>query len=486
MPKLLRRSPLNLVGTSIRTIGLLSLLLTSAAGNAAYAEDASETPHMTAPWAEDPYPSTYKPETAAPLAIINATILTAAGPAIADGTLLIENNKIRAVGTKIEIPDGWQVIDASGQWVTPGIIDAHSHAGTAYVPGVEDGLNEMTGPNTVEMFAEFSLWPQSPVYPRLRNAGVTTIQVLPGSANIFGGRTAILKMVPSTTIQGMKFPGSKYGLKMVCGENPTRVYGAQNRAPMGRSGLMAMMRKYFADAAKYVEDWNSYADKLADENAETDPAKPDRNFQLDSIAGGITGDIRINTHCYRAEDMTNVLITAKEYNVKVSSFHHATEAYKIMGTLKETDTCIAGWGPDWGGFKMEAYDYSSLGIPMLSAAGVCVAVTSDSDKTGQHLNIDAARSLAAGQRAGLDVTEEDAIRWITYYPAKILGLEKETGTLETGKMADVVIWSANPFSSYAHPEKVFIDGVEVFDHSDPSGSPLSDYEITPSNKGDIQ
>ena len=458
---------------------LLALALGSCASlpGARLDSPARQAPPPADPAVANPYPSTYKPAASGDIAIVNATILTAAGPRIARGRIIVRANKIVAVGADVAIPEGARVIDAAGKWITPGIIDGHSHVGSVSIPyeTLGDGLNELTDPNTAQIYIENALWAQSPDFPRARQAGVTTILILPGSGNIFGGHAVVLKNVPAVTVQGMKFPDAPYSIKMACGENPTRVYGPKGHAPMTRAALYSLIRTAFASATEYSQHWDDYREKIArGEKAEA----PKRDLQLEALAGILKGEIRIQMHCYRSDDMADMLDIGHEYKFKVAAFHHATEAFKIIPLLKENGACALTWGgPDWGGFKMEAYDHTALEAAMIERAGGCVAIVSDSAPTEQHLNLDAARSMLAGNRAGLGITFEEAIRWITLNPAKAIGIEGQTGSLAVGKMADLVIWNRDPFSVYAYPERVLIDGVEVYRRGDPAYSRPSDFDL---------
>lgn len=430
----------------------------------------------------DPYPSTYEPYASDATLITGATVLTATGDRIENGAVLIEDGRIAAVGTGLEAPEGAVVIDAAGKWVTPGVIDIHSHLGDYPSPSTQstsDG-NEITNPNTAEVWAEHSIWPQDAGFTRALAGGVTALQVLPGSANLFGGRSAILKNVPSRTVQGMKFPGAPYGLKMACGENPKRVYGNQG-GPGTRMGNFAGYRAAWIKARDYKEKWDDYwrdyDDWDPDEKGASAPDAPTRDLELETLAGVLSGDILINMHCYRADEMVQVLDMAEEFDYKVTTFHHAIEAYKIADYLAEHEVCAAVWA-DWWGFKLEAYDTVHENAALVDAQeGGCAIIHSDSATGIQRLNQEAAKAMAAGQRIGLNLTEEDAIEWITANPAKAMGVLEDTGTLEVGKMADVVVWSGNPFSVYAQAEKVFIDGALLYDRDDAERSPRMDFEI---------
>ncbi len=434
----------------------------------------------------DPYPSTYEAYPGETVLLTGATVLTGAGDRIDNGAVLIADGKISAVGAAgdVEAPEGARTVNASGKWITPGIIDIHSHLGDYPSPSnstTSDG-NEVVNPNTAYVWAEHSVWPQDAGFTRALAGGITTLQVLPGSANLFGGRSAILKNVPSRSVQGMKFPGAPYGLKMACGENPKRVYGERG-GPQTRMGNFAGYRAAWIEAAAYKKKWEDYwADY--DEWVENDdddkgdaPDAPTRDLKLETLAGALNGDIAVNMHCYRADEMVQVLDMAKEFGYKVRTFHHAIEAYKIADYLAENGVCAAMWA-DWWGFKLEAFDTVGENVALVHAQpGGCAIVHSDDALGIQRLNQEAAKAMADGRRIGIDIEPEDAIAWITANPAEAMGVSDETGTLETGKMADVVVWNGNPFSVYAKAEKVYIDGALMYDRSDPKRSPRVDFEL---------
>lgn len=422
------------------------------------------------------YPSTYSPLPSEATLITNATILTGSGQRLDDASLLIANGKIVFVGEG-DAPSGVNVIDASGRWVTPGLIDVHSHLGVYASPGVtahSDG-NEMTSPATPNVWAEHSVWPQDPGFSRALAGGVTALQVLPGSGNLIGGRGVTLKNIYSTSYQGMKFPGAPAGLKMACGENPKRVYGERKQLPSTRMGNMAVYREQWIAAQKYIDDQAAYEKKLAE--GSEDAKAPTRDLKMETLAGVLKGEILVHMHCYRADEMLTIMDMADEFGYRVSAFHHGVEAYKIAATLAEKNVCGALWA-DWWGFKMEAYDGIQENMALVDRPeGSCAIVHSDSAEGIQRLNQEAAKAMSAGNRSGMNITPEHAIEWITLNAAKSLGIDDRTGSLEAGKMADVVIWNSNPFSVYAKAGQVFIDGALVYDRTNPDLQPVSDFEL---------
>jgi imidazolonepropionase-like amidohydrolase len=430
----------------------------------------------------NPYPSTYVPLANPAVLITNAVVLDGAGGRIDGGSVLIEAGKIVGVGLDLKAPEGAVTVNAAGRWVTPGIIDNHSHLGAYASPGVSahgDG-NEISGPVTAKVWVEHSVWPQDPGFTRALAGGITALQILPGSANLFGGRGVTLKNVPSRTVQGMKFPGAPYTLKMACGENPKRVYGygggnTPGGAPYSRMGNVAGYREAWIKAA----DYKKKIDGAKDGKGEA----PTRDLELETLAGALSGDILVHMHCYRADEMMQILDMSKEFGYKISAFHHAVESYKIADKLAEDGACSSMWA-DWWGFKMEAYDTVKENIPLVHNAGACAIVHSDSEIGIQRLNQEAAKAWSDGKRIGIDVPIETAWQWLSLNPAKSLGIDKFTGTLAPGKMADVVVWSGNPFSVYTRADQVYIDGALMFDRANKAYQPVTDFELGHPSAGD--
>ena len=415
------------------------------------------------------YASRYKPLASGATLLQGATVLTGTGERLDNTDILMRDGRIAAIGSNIDAA-GASTVDASEMWVTPGVIDVHSHLGVYASPGVaahSDG-NEMSTPVTAEVWAEHAVWPQDPGFVTALAGGVTTMQILPGSGNLIGGRGVTLKNVPGRNVMEMKFPGAPYGLKMACGENPKRFYGGQGLSPMTRMGNVAGYRTAWIEA----ED---YRDKMkAAENGKGEA--PMRDLRLETLVGVLNGEILVHNHCYRADEMAVMIEISKEFGYSISTFHHAVEAYKVADLLAANNTCAAVWA-DWWGFKMEAYDGIRENAALVDRAGACAIIHSDSEIGMQRLNQEAAKVMGAASRVDIDIAPERAIRWLTRNPAKALGILEHTGTLEVGKMADVAVWNGNPFSVYTKVDRVFIDGALIYNRNDPSANPVTDFSL---------
>ncbi len=420
-------------------------------------------------------PVTVEPET---VVIQNATVMTATGETLESGSILLEDGDIAEISDEtIEPPEGAKIVDGEGKFVTPGLIDTHSHIGVYSVPGVQahaDG-NEATSPTTPEVDAADSTWPQDPAFGRALAGGVTALQILPGSANLMGGRTVTLEMHPGISSRAMVFEGAPGGMKMACGENPKRVYGSRGRMPSTRMGNHAYLRKIFQDAAELRDTYEDYREKLKNHSEGDKPTPPSRSHALENVISVLEGEILLHVHCYRADDIVRFLELADEFDFEIRSIHHGLEAYKVRDILTKWDISVSTWA-DWWGYKMEMHDGIPYNAGLISDAGGRAVIHSDSPIGVQRLNQEAAKAFYKAKHAGLDVTVDDALRWITANAAWTLGILDKTGTLEEGKRADVVVWSDHPFSTYAEAEKVWVEGHREFDRSR-EGEPWSDFEV---------
>lgn len=409
------------------------------------------------------------------------------------GTVVISGGKITVAGPAdaVRVPSDARIVRAEGRFLTPGLIDTHSHMGVYPMPSVDphaDG-NEMTDPTTPYVFSEHAFWPQDPSIDDAVAGGVTTIQVLPGSGNVIGGRAVVLKLRPRREARAMRFPGAPFGLKMACGENPKRVYGSRNQQPMSRMGNVFKMRQAFLQAKTYADKRARYERQIAVwrerlEAARADsaveppgeePAPVPRDLGLETLADVLEGRVKVHIHCYRADEMLLMLSLAEELGFDIASFHHATEAYKIADVLGARGVSASVWA-DWWGFKLEAYDAVEANAAILEVAGGQPIIHSDSPMGIQRLNQEASKALYAGRRLGLDVEPDQALKWITKNPAEALGIADKVGTLEVGKMGDVVLWDRDPLSIYARADLVVIDGVIVHDRSQPRKT-MSDFDV---------
>ncbi len=437
---------------------------------------------------------------AAPLiAITDATILTANGQRIDRGTVVLAGGAIRYVGeaASAQIPQGALVIDGKGKFVTPGIIDAHSHLGVYAAPsgrGHNDG-NEATAPVTAQARAQYGYQGQDPQIGRAQAGGVTTALILPGSANLIGGQGFTVAMKLARVTDEAAFPGAPPTVKMACGENPKRVYGEKG-GPSTRMGAYAAFRAAFLEANAYNAKWARYrrtqkvwlekktrAEAMNAEarargtalvKTEAAPEPPPMDLKLETLAGVLRGEILVQVHCYRDYDIGEMLAIAAESGFAIRSFHHALDAYKVRDLLVARGIAINTWA-DWWGFKLEAFDGIPENAALFTEQGGRATIHSDSPIGIQRLNQEAAKALAAGRAAGIALTEDQALRWITANPAWVLGIDSVTGTLEVGKRADVVLWSGSPFSVYSQAEKTIIAGEVVYDRL--RGPTTSDFEL---------
>ena len=450
----------------MKNISLLSIPLLLTLG----CSDLDTSLDLTTQSQNESFASTYEPMQSQPILYKSANIYDGLGGEFLGYDLLIADGKIVEMGQSLS-QSGINTIDATGQWITPGIIDIHSHMGVYSAPGVStssDG-NEATSPVTAEVWAEHSIWTQDPQFALALKGGVTSFHVLPGSANLFGGRGATFKNISKNTIQAMKFPNAPHSLKLACGEIPKRVYGNRKQSPATRMGNMAGYRSAWIDAA-------DYRDGMQDTDSNN---QPKRDLAMDTLMGVLDGEILIQNHCYRAEEMAMMVELSKEFDYKITTFHHAVEAYKIADLLADEGICAAMWA-DWWGFKHEAYDMVPANIAIIDQArnGTGCAIVHSDDEVGiQHLNQEAAKAMAAGNRAGFDISKAHAMRWITSNPAKAAGVLEATGSIEPGKDADIVLWTHNPFSVYARAQQVLIDGALAFDMNDPKVQPVTDFDL---------
>jgi len=395
------------------------------------------------------------------IVIKNGRILTITQGTIEGGTVLIEGGKIKAVGKDVTIPSGAEVIDATGKWVTPGLIDAHSHVAIFGEPAVEstnDG-NECTDPITPHVRALDAVNPADPAIPDTLSAGVTAVWTGPGSGNVIGGTGIVIKL-HGKTIDDMLVTTARGSMKMALGENPKRVYGTQKKFPMTRMGNAAALREALVKAQSYMRKVKKAEADAARESKEKkttiEPDYPERCLKMEALIKVLTREYRCRIHCHRADDILTAIRIAEEFNLDFS-IEHATEGWKIADVLAAKKvTCTIGPN-DLTRVKMECENFNLANAGILVKKGVRVCIQVDGFSNTRWLPIHAGMLVRYG------MPEEEAMRALTINPAELLGVADRMGSLEPGKDADVAIFSGNPLCTLSRCEKVFINGAEVYD-----------------------
>ena len=385
--------------------------------------------------------------------IKNAIVMTVTHGNIQNGSVYIKNGKIAAVGANVNAPSSATVIDAGGKFVTPGIIDSHSHI------ALDDDVNEATSPITPHMMMMDAFdYHDKSIYRGLAG-GVTTSLLRHGSANMIGGQAIVIKHKYGASRDAMLFPGAPPSIKFASGENPKRVYGTREQLPSTRMGNFAVQREALVQAQDYMREWDDYQAKV--KRGDKDAKMPKHDLKLEALADILRGKFLVQIHCYRSDEFLTEMAMAKEFGYKVRAFHHALEAYKVADKLAAENVGIATFA-DWWGYKNEAWDAIPWNAVMSMRKGVRVSIKSDSEDFARRLNQEAAKTMRYG-----GATEEEALKMITLNAAWIIGVDDRVGSLDVGKDADIVIWDGYPLSSYAVPNKVLIDGDVYFDRSLP-------------------
>jgi imidazolonepropionase-like amidohydrolase len=389
-----------------------------------------------------------------PVVIQNATVMTATNGTIQNGSVLFRDGKIVAVGQDISVPSGATVIDATGKFVTPGIIDAHSHLAA-------DAINEgsVTVSSMVRM--EDVLNPTDISIYREAAGGVTVSHTMHGSANPIGGQNAIIKhRWGVTNAEDLLMENTIPTIKFALGENPKRsnfggIPGIQARYPATRMGVMDVIRQAFVDTKKYQAEWQAYNDRVAagDRNA----IPPRRDLKLDPLVEVLEGTRIIHAHSYRADEILQLIRVAEEFGFKIGVFQHVLEGYRVADEIRDHGA-MASTFSDWWAYKVEAYEAVPYNAAIMTDRGVIVSINSDSDEEARHLNQEAAKTMKWG-----GMTEDQALAMITINPAIQLRIEDRVGSIEVGKDADLVIWESYPLSSFAKARTTFVDGNIVFD-----------------------
>src|SRR5438128_7161614 len=383
--------------------------------------------------------------------INNAVVMTVTHGNIQNGSIYIKDGKIAAVGRNLKAPAGATVIDAGGKYLTPGIVDSHSHI------ALDEDVNEATSPITPHMRMIDAFDYQDKAIYRGLAGGVTTSLLLHGSANMIGGQAIVIKHKYGLNRDAMLFPGAPASIKFASGENPKRVYGTRDQLPSTRMGNFALQREALVQAQDYMHEWDDYNSKL--KRGDKDAKAPKHDLKLEALADILRGKLLVQFHCYRADEFLTEMAIAKEFGYKIRAFHHAVEAYKVADQMAANGVAIATW-PDWWGFKYEAVDGIPWNAVISMHKGVRVALKSDSEDVTRRLNQEAGKIMRYG-----NVSEEDALKMITLNPAWIIGVDDRVGSLDVGKDADITIWNNYPLSSAALADQVLIDGDLYFDRS---------------------
>ena len=385
--------------------------------------------------------------------IKNATLLTATHGRVEHGSVYVKDGKIIAYGASVNPPASATVIDAEGKYVTPGIIDPHSHM------ALDDDVNEATSPVVPQMMMKDAFDYTDKAIYRALAGGVTSSLLLHGSADMIGGQAVVIKTKYGLDRDQMLFPGAPQSIKFASGENPKRVFGDKKQLPSTRMGNFEVMREAFTQAKDYQRQWDEYNEKV--KRGDKTASAPKKDLKLEALSQVLQGKMLVQIHCYRADEFLTEIAIANEFGYKIRAFHHALEAYKVPEALAKNDIAIATFA-DWWGYKYEAWDAIPWNAVLAMRAGVRVAIKSDSDDFIRRLNQEAAKTMRYG-----GATEDEAMKMLTVNPAWIIGVEDKTGSIDVGKDADLVLWSGYPLSSTGVPEKVWIDGDLYFDRSLP-------------------
>ncbi len=398
--------------------------------------------------------STVAAQGAAPslVAIRNGTIITATRGTIPNGTVLVRDGKIAAVGTSVSIPAGADVYDATGKFVSPGIIDAHSHIANDAINEGSVSVSSMTGMEDVLDPTDVNIY-------RDLAGGTTTANILHGSANAIGGKTVVIKLrYRKTRASDLVFQGALPGIKFALGENVTRKRGQApanpQRFPTTRQGVEYVIRDAFTRARAYRKEWQEYDAK---KKSGQDVLAPRRDLQLDALVEVLEGKRLVHAHSYRADEILMLIRLADEMGFKITTFQHVLEGYKVAKEIAAHNAGASTFS-DWWGYKMEAADAIPHNAALMTHKGVLVSINSDDAEQARRLNMEAAKAIRYG-----DVSEDQAFAMVTINPAKQLKIDDRVGSIEVGKDADLVVWTHHPLSTEAIVERSYIDGIAYYD-----------------------
>jgi len=384
------------------------------------------------------------------LVLKGGTILTITKGTIEDGTVVIQKGKIMAIGKNTPIPQGVKVIDVTGKYVMPGIIDSHSHIALA-------DINEATDPVTPQIWMWEALEPDSDSILKTLAGGVTTVKTMHGSANIIGGINVTIKLKYNSPVQEMIIPGVRQQLKLALGENPKRLYGQKGRIPSTRMGNAYVMRKAFTEAKEYKARWDKYEKEKA--SGKKNINAPKKDLKMETLKMALEKKISMDCHVYRADEIVWIINFCKEFELDLKQLSHCVDGYKVADIIADSGASFGGW-VDWWGFKEEAYDGCPYGFRLMLDAGVNIVINSDSPDEGRYLYINAAKTLKYN-----DLSEEEVLKMITINPARALEIEKRVGSLEKGKDGDIAVFDKYPLDSTTKCVMTIIEGKIYFDYA---------------------
>lgn len=386
------------------------------------------------------------------LLIKGGTVITVTKGTLESTDVLVTNGKIAQIGKNLSAPAGHQTIDATGMFVMPGIIDAHSHAGV-------DAINEGTSPVTAEVNVGDALNPFQIGLYRALGGGVTTIHSMHGSANAIGGQCETIKLRYGVKDpEALRMADAPRTIKFALGENPTRVHGGgSNIVPRTRMGVEFVIRQAFSQAKEYMTAWDTYNKQKGPKGFRGTP--PAYNYRLETLADILKGNIIVHCHSYRADELQMMLKVAKDFGVKRLVFQHVNEGFKVAPEIA-AQGAMASVFSDWWSYKLEVYYSTAYNAAILTKNGVTTSINSDDGELMRHLYHEAAKTQKYG-----NLSDDEALSMITINPAKQLGIESRVGSLEAGKDADIAIFSKHPLSIYAIPMLTIVDGVVRFDRA---------------------
>jgi len=383
------------------------------------------------------------------LVLKGGTVLTITNGVIENGTVIIQKGKITAIGQNIPIPPGIKVIDVTGKYVLPGLVDSHSHIALT-------DINEATDPVTPQVWMWDALETEAPAILHTLAGGVTTLKTMHGSANVIGGVNVTIKLKYGAPVEEMIVRGAREQLKLALGENPKRIYGQKGRMPSTRMGTAYVLRKAFLEAKEYKERWDRYEKEKKAGRKDLKP--PRKDLKLETLKMVLEKKMAIDCHVYRADEIVWILNFCREFDLDLKQLSHCVDGYKVADVIADSGVSYGGW-VDWWGFKEEAYDGCPYGFKIMHEAGVNIVINSDSADEGRYLYLNAAKVLKYN-----DLPEEEVLKMITINPARALDLEDQIGSLEVGKDGDIAVFDKHPLDSTTKCILTIIEGKVYFDY----------------------